>query len=116
MVTLAQSSPGGRSARALQGKKTTVMLDPQFDVHDAPPSTAAEDFVFMLQKVLGRHIWLGAARTGYNPGLHSPHRDFSYELLPYGVAFWVSLMKRLWLLVDRVKVGFIAGSSQVGIL
>jgi hypothetical protein len=26
MVTLAQSSPGGRSARALQSKKATVML------------------------------------------------------------------------------------------
>ncbi|WP_062228720.1 M20 aminoacylase family protein [Aureimonas frigidaquae] len=60
-------------------------------VETAPPSMAAEDFAFMLQQVPGAYIWLGAGRTGENPGLHSPRFDFNDAILADGVAFWRDL-------------------------
>lgn len=60
-------------------------------VETAAPSMAAEDFAFMLQQVPGAYIWLGAGRTGENPGLHSPRFDFNDAILADGVAFWRDL-------------------------
>ena len=55
------------------------------------PSMAAEDFAFMLERVPGAYIWLGAGRPGDNPGLHSPRFDFNDAILPLGVALWTKL-------------------------
>jgi len=60
---------------------------------DAEPSMGSEDFAFMLQAVPGCYLWLGAARPTDNYGLHSPNYDFNDELIPYGVALWVSLVR-----------------------
>lgn len=46
------------------------------------PSMASEDFSFMLQRVPGAYIWLGAG-TDAAP-LHNPHYDFNDELLITG--------------------------------
>ncbi|WP_324754126.1 amidohydrolase [Roseovarius sp. Pro17] len=61
------------------------------DTTIADPSMASEDFAFMLQKVPGAYLWLGAARTGDNPGLHSASYDFNDKVLPIGAEFWVRL-------------------------
>lgn len=61
---------------------------------DAGPSMGSEDFAFMLQAVPGCYFWLGAARSGEDQSLHSSRYDFNDELLPLGVAFWVSLVCR----------------------
>src|SRR6202012_5604860 len=61
---------------------------------DAPPSMGSEDFAFMLQAVPGCYLWLGAGRTGNNPGLHSPQYDFNDEALRPGTELWVSLVRR----------------------
>jgi hippurate hydrolase len=63
-------------------------------VADAPPTMGGEDFAFMLQAVPGCYLWLGAARAGENPGLHSARYDFNDEALPAGVELWVSLVRR----------------------
>ena len=63
-------------------------------VIDSPPSMGAEDFAYMLRAVPGCYLWLGAARQGENPGLHSPRYDFNDDVLPAGVALWVSLVRR----------------------
>jgi amidohydrolase len=63
-------------------------------VADAHPSMGSEDFAFMLQAVPGCYLWLGGARSGDNHGLHSPRYDFNDELLPHGVALWVSLVRK----------------------
>jgi hippurate hydrolase len=60
---------------------------------DASPSTGAEDFAFMLQAVPGCYIWLGGGKASHRYGLHSPYYDFNDELLPYGAALWVTLIK-----------------------
>ena len=61
---------------------------------DVAPSLAAEDFSFMLREVRGCYIWLGAGKSGENPGIHSPRYDFNDEALPIGVALWASLVRR----------------------
>ena len=58
------------------------------------PSTASEDFAFMLNEVPGAYLWLGAAREGENPGLHSAKFDFNDAVLPAGAEFWVRLARR----------------------
>lgn len=55
------------------------------------PSMAAEDFAFMLERRPGAYIWLGAARDGDNPGLHSPRFDFNDRVLPLGIELWSRL-------------------------
>ena len=61
------------------------------EVVDTDPSMAAEDFAFMLEHVPGCYFWLGAAKEGDNPGLHSPRFDFNDAILGPAAAFWVRL-------------------------
>jgi len=61
---------------------------------NAAPSTASEDFAFMLQSVRGAYFWLGSGKSGVTHGLHSPHYDFNDELLPIGIALWVSIAQK----------------------
>lgn len=63
-------------------------------VVDSPPTMGAEDFAYMLRAVPGCYLWLGAARAGDNPGLHSARYDFNDEALPAGVGLWVKLVAR----------------------
>ncbi|PVA10849.1 amidohydrolase [Pelagivirga sediminicola] len=63
------------------------------DTSDTDPSMASEDFAFMLQKVPGAYLWLGAGRAGANPGLHAASYDFNDEVLPIGAEFWVRLAR-----------------------
>lgn len=62
-------------------------------VVEAQPSMASEDFAFMLQAVPGCYFWLGTGRRGAHHALHSPSFDFNDDVLPLGVAFWVSLVQ-----------------------
>jgi len=55
---------------------------------------ASEDFAYMLQGRPGAYLWLGAAREGENPGLHSPRFDFDDALLGQGAALWLALIRR----------------------
>lgn len=64
------------------------------DTAQTGPSMASEDFAFMLQQRPGAYIWLGAARDGDNPGLHSPRYDFNDAVLPTGAEFWVRLARQ----------------------
>ena len=65
-----------------------------FQVMDSPPSMASEDFAYMLHAVRGCYLWLGAARAGDNPGLHSPRYDFNDEVLGRGIELWVELVRK----------------------
>jgi amidohydrolase len=61
---------------------------------DAQPTMGSEDFAYMLQAKQGCLLWLGSARSGGNPGLHSPLYDFNDEALPLGAAMWVALVRK----------------------
>lgn len=60
-------------------------------VTDRPPSMAAEDFAFMLEKKPGAYVWIGNGPDRDGRNLHSPNYDFNDALLPHGVRYWVSL-------------------------
>jgi hippurate hydrolase len=36
----------------------------------------------------------GVAESGLTHGVHTPHYDFNDEIIPFGVAYWVSLVKQ----------------------
>lgn len=71
-----------------------VAADMGLDTSMIGPSMASEDFAFMLNEVPGAYLWLGAAREGENPGLHSAKFDFNDAVLPDGAEFWVRLARR----------------------
>ena len=80
------TAPEAALARAEGAALGLVAVDPG-------PSMASEDFAFMLGEKPGAYIWLGAARDGENPGLHSPRFDFNDAVLPAGAELWVRLAR-----------------------
>jgi hippurate hydrolase len=64
-------------------------------VTDADPSMGGEDFAFLARAVPGCYAWLGAAREGDDPGLHSPRYDFNDDVLAAGVRYWTALVERV---------------------
>jgi hippurate hydrolase len=54
----------------------------------APPAMAAEDFSFMLNARPGAFIRLG---NGPSSALHTDAYDFTDEVIPAGVSYWVHL-------------------------
>jgi amidohydrolase len=58
---------------------------------DLPPSMAAEDFAFFLEKKSGAYIWVGNGSAGTGSVLHNPSYDFNDAVLPLGASYWVRL-------------------------
>ncbi|NUE95462.1 amidohydrolase [Gilliamella sp. ESL0232] len=58
---------------------------------DSLPSMGSEDFAFMLQKIPGVYVWLGAGR-GAN--LHNPAFNFNDEVLTTGVSYFVEIVNQ----------------------
>jgi len=71
-------------------------------VHAFTPSTAAEDFSFMLQAKAGCYFMIGngegdhrAAGHGGGPCvLHNPSYDFNDDLIPIGAQAWVQIVEQ----------------------
>ncbi len=59
---------------------------------DLKPVMGAEDFAFVLRQVPGAYVFVG---NGDSAMLHNPKYDFSDAALPYGVAYWVELARRV---------------------
>lgn len=53
------------------------------------PSTASEDFAFMLQARPGAYAWIG---NGRDTALHNPDFDFNDELIPIGARYWIEVV------------------------
>jgi len=69
------------------------------DATPAPtPAFTSEDFAFMLQAKPGAYLWLGQGRGDPGAGgerpLHHPSYDFNDDVLPLGIAWFVSLVER----------------------
>ena len=60
-----------------------------------PAVTGGEDFAYMLQKRPGAFIFAGngVGADGKAPGVHTPKYDFNDDLIPFGVAYWASLVR-----------------------
>ena len=58
------------------------------------PSMASEDFAFMLNAKPGSYVWLGNGPTDGNCLLHNSAYNFNDAAIPYGVSYWISLVKQ----------------------
>ncbi|MGN6583305.1 MAG: M20 aminoacylase family protein [Rhizobiaceae bacterium] len=58
---------------------------------DCPCVMGSEDFAYMLEKRPGAIVWLG---NGDTPDLHHPSYDFNDTALPYGIRYWLELVKQ----------------------
>ncbi len=56
--------------------------------------TAGEDFSWLMQKRPGSFVFIGNGQRKGNGGghLHMPNYDFNDEALPYGIAYWLSVV------------------------
>ncbi|MCP8940846.1 amidohydrolase [Alsobacter sp. SYSU M60028] len=61
-----------------------------------PPTGGGEDFAFMLRRRPGSFIFMGNGTTeeGGGAGLHTPVYDFNDAAIPYGIAYWIELVKQ----------------------
>jgi hippurate hydrolase len=62
----------------------------------AEPSTASEDFSFLIQDRPGAFIWIGngLAADGHGHGLHTASYDFNDEILAIGSSYWVEVVRQ----------------------
>ncbi|MFZ1104747.1 MAG: M20 aminoacylase family protein [Hyphomicrobiaceae bacterium] len=56
------------------------------------PTTASEDFAFMLEKVPGAYIYLGNGEASAQ--VHNARYDFNDEAIPYGASVFAKLVER----------------------
>lgn len=59
-----------------------------------PPSTAGDDFAFLGQEAPGCYVWLGNGPAVEGALHHNTAYDFNDAAIPYGVAFWSTLVER----------------------
>jgi hippurate hydrolase len=69
------------------------LFGPQNALSTAKPSTAGEDFAFMLRHVPGAYIWIGQGGEG-KVSLHSPFYDFDDRLITRGAALLARIVER----------------------
>ncbi|CAF1451564.1 unnamed protein product [Rotaria sordida] len=58
------------------------------------PVLGSEDFAFMLLKRPGAFIFMGINDETGNVTLHSPDYNFNDNAIPFGVAYWISLVQQ----------------------
>ena len=75
---------------ALGAMRAVAGLDRVRD--DLRPVMGAEDFAFVLRRAPGAYILVGNGETA---GLHNAKYDFNDDAIPYGVAYWVELARRV---------------------
>lgn len=85
--TINAVEPTEKAIRAARG-----VADGRVDT-TVSPSMGSEDFAFMLARMPGAYIWLGAGTEGAR--LHHPRYDFNDAVLPIGAAYWVQLVSDL---------------------
>jgi len=70
-------------------------------IHDFPPSTAGEDFSWMLDACPGAYVWLGTGPASEDRLHHNPRFDFNDAAAPAGAAFWAALVETELPLANR---------------
>lgn len=73
------------AARSVFGEKTRTAF---------PPSTAGDDFAFFGAAVPGCYVWLGNGPAVDGALHHNTAYDFNDGAIPYGVAYWSTLVEQ----------------------
>jgi amidohydrolase len=86
--TVEQTSIAVKAAQTVVGIEKVITAGKRVD--------AGEDFAFMLEARPGAFIFLGngTATDGSFHSIHTPQYDFNDEVIPIGVAYWVSLVQQ----------------------
>ncbi|CAF3898147.1 unnamed protein product [Rotaria sordida] len=58
------------------------------------PSMGGEDFAFMVLERPGAFIFLGINDEAHTAQLHSPTYNFNDKAIPFGVAYWITLVQQ----------------------
>lgn len=89
MATITDAGATEAAVQAASRLGAAVPVDP-----DIAQSTGAEDFSYMLWHTPGNFMWLGNGSHGGTGGgqLHSPLYDFNDAALPWGIAYWLSVV------------------------
>ena len=82
------------SESALAASVAAELVGPDRVHGHLEPSTASEDFAFMLQARPGCYVWLGNGISEQGYMLHNPHYDFNDEILAIGASYWVRLVEK----------------------
>jgi metal-dependent amidase/aminoacylase/carboxypeptidase family protein len=61
---------------------------------DVKPSTAGDDFSFLIQDKPGAYVWIGNGLVGQDGDLHNARYDFNDAILPASVG-WMSTVAKL---------------------
>jgi hippurate hydrolase len=87
--TVTEAAATEAAVRAARQLGQNVPVDPE-----VAPSTGGEDFSYMLRQRPGSFMWLGnGAHAGPGGGqLHTPLYDFNDAALPWGIAYWLSVV------------------------
>ncbi len=64
------------------------VLGDQKVITNSNPCMGAEDFSYILEKVPGNYIWLGA---GDRANLHNASFDFNDDIIEIGITYWMNL-------------------------
>jgi hippurate hydrolase len=83
-----QTDVAAAAAKALVG-------DAAVNTHN-PLVTGAEDFALMLEQRPGAFMFIGGGNgpDGTSANLHTPHFNFNDDIIPLGVAYWVSVVQQ----------------------
>jgi hippurate hydrolase len=93
-ITPAVINPAARAAVQIAAASAIVGAE---KVNGAlRPTTGGEDFAEMMRVVPGAFMRIGngVAEDGSFKGLHTPGYDFNDAALPYGIAYWVSVVEQ----------------------
>jgi len=71
---------------------------------DIGPSTAGDDFAFLMQDRPGAYVWIGNGPSTADSALHTPKYDFNDDVLPAAVS-WMTQVAKLALQPDRNEAG-----------
>ncbi len=63
---------------------------------EIPLLTAGDDFAYMMRQRPGAYMLIGNGNHDGDGGgqVHTPHYDFNDDALPYGIAYWISVVNR----------------------
>lgn len=84
----------GRETDAMLTAARALVGEARVDA-DTTPVTGGEDFAYMIREKAGALIFIGNGAEADGPvhGLHTPDYDFNDAALPYGIGFWVDLVR-----------------------
>jgi hippurate hydrolase len=91
-ATVNSAAEADLAAEAANAARLTVR-------RDIKPSTAGDDFAFLLADRPGAYVWIGNGLIAEDGDLHNAHYDFNDDILPACVG-WLSTVARLALRPD----------------